>query len=88
MDCLALLFDCTGLVDEPYKDGSGSEHGVYRAYKLTLYLSALQATATCYYGEEDDLFRSQAPDAGFHTGYDQDRTHAGTLLRAERTFSQ
>jgi len=35
-----------GLVDESYKDGSGSEHGIYETYKLALYLYALQATPT------------------------------------------
>jgi len=42
---------------KPYKDGSGSEHGIYETYKLALYLYALQATGTYYYGEEDNLFR-------------------------------
>jgi len=30
IDCLTLMFDGRGLVDEPYKDGSGSEHGIYQ----------------------------------------------------------
>jgi len=59
------------LVDEAYKDDSGSEQGTYQTYKLALYLYTLQATGTYYYGEEDNLFRSQGPDGGFHTGYDQ-----------------
>jgi len=58
IDCLTLMFDGRGLVDEPYKDGSGSEDGIYHTYKLALYLCALQATGTYYYGEEDNLFRS------------------------------
>jgi hypothetical protein len=37
MDCLTLMFDGRGLVDESYKDGSGSEHGIYQTYKLALY---------------------------------------------------
>src|SRR6266568_2497949 len=57
MDCLALMFDGRGLVDEPYKDGTVSEHGIYQTYKLALYLYALQKTGTYYFGEEDNLFR-------------------------------
>src|SRR2546426_11932349 len=30
------------MVDEPYKDGSGSEHGICQTYKLALYLYALR----------------------------------------------
>ena len=71
MDCLAVRIHGRGWVDEACKDGSGSEHGIYETYKLALYLYALQATGTYYYGEEDNLFRSQGPDGGFHTGYDQ-----------------
>jgi hypothetical protein len=52
---------------------------------LALYLYALQAKGTYYYGEEDDLFRSQGPDGGFHTGYDQIGTYAGTRENAETT---
>jgi hypothetical protein len=85
MDCLMLMFDGRGLVDEPYKDGSGSENGIYQTYKLALYLYALQATGAYYYGEEDNLFRSQGPDGGFHTGYDQTGTYAGTQENAETT---
>ena len=66
MDCLTLMFDGRGLVDEPYKDGSGSEHGIYQTYKLALYLYTLRATGTYYYGEEDNLLRSQGPDGRFH----------------------
>ena len=51
------MYDARGLVDEAYKDGSGSEHGIYQTYKLALYLYALQATGTYYYGKEDNLFR-------------------------------
>jgi hypothetical protein len=52
---------------------------------LALYLYALQAKGTYYYGEEDNLFRSQGPDGGFHTGYDQIGTYAGTRENAETT---
>jgi len=79
------MFDSIGMVDEAYKDGSGSEHGIYQAYKLALYLYALQATGTYYYGEEQNLFRSQGPDGGFHAGYDQTGTYAGSQENAETT---
>ena len=85
MDCLALMLDGRGLVDEPYKDGTVSEHGIYQTYKLALYLYALQKTGTYYFGEEDNLFRLQGPDGGFHTGYDQTGTYAGTQENAETT---
>src|SRR6266699_3211951 len=85
MYCLALMFDGRGLVDEPYKDGTVSEHGIYQTYKLALYLYALQVTGSYYFGEEDNLFRSQGPDGGFHTGYDQTGTYAGTQENAETT---
>jgi hypothetical protein len=83
MDCLALTFDGKGLVDEAYKDGS--ERGRYQTYKLALYLYALQATGIYCYGEEATLFRSQGPDGGFHTGYDQAGTYTGTAENAETT---
>jgi len=56
------MFDGGGLFDEPYKDGSGSENGIYPTYKLAFCLYALQATGTYYYREEDNLFRSQGAD--------------------------
>jgi hypothetical protein len=48
MDCLALMFDGRGLVDESYKDGSGPEHGIYQAYKLAHYLGAPQNVSSTY----------------------------------------
>jgi hypothetical protein len=33
MDCLAVILDVRHLVDEAYKDCSGSEHGIYQACK-------------------------------------------------------
>jgi hypothetical protein len=84
LDCLAIMFDGRGMVDEPYKEGS--EHGIYQTYKLALYLYALQKISGTYsYGEEANLFRSQGPDGGFHTGYDQIGTYAGTKENAETT---
>jgi hypothetical protein len=65
------MFDGRGMVDEPQEDGSGSERGPYQAYKLALYFYALQNTDTYYYGEEDNLFRQQDPDGGFHTNYNR-----------------
>jgi|SRR2546428_2770685 len=85
MDFLVLIFENRGLLDVTYKDGSGSEHGIYETYKFALYLYALQATGSYYYGEEDNIFRLQGPDGGFHTGYDQIGTYAGTRENAETT---
>jgi hypothetical protein len=86
MDCLAIMFDGRGMVDEPYKDGSGSEHGIYQTYKLALYLYALvKISGTYNHGVEENLFRSQGPDGGFHTGYDPIGTYAGTQENAETT---
>jgi hypothetical protein len=59
------MFDGRGLVDESYKDGSGSEHGIYQTYKFALYLYALQNTGTYYCGEEENIFRLQGPNGGF-----------------------
>ena len=85
IECLQLMFDGRGLVDEAFKNGSGSEHGIYQTFTLALYLAALQATGSYYYRQEDNLLRSQGPDGGFHTGYDEDGTYAGTLENAETT---
>jgi len=62
-----------------------SEHGIYQAYKLALYLYTLQAPGTYYSGEEQILLRSKDPDGGFRTGYDQAGTYAGTQENAETT---
>jgi len=34
---------------------------------------------------EETLFRSEGPDGGFHTGYDEFGTYAGTQENAETT---
>ena len=86
MDCLTTMFDGRGMVDEAYKDGSAMEHGIYQTYKLALYVYALQKiSGTYFYGEQENLFRTQGPDGGFHTGYDQIGTYAGTEENAETT---
>jgi len=86
MDCLTAMFDGRGMVDEAYKAGSVGEYGIYQTYKLALYLYALQKiSGTYFYGEEQNLFRLQGPDGGFHTGYDQIGTYAGTQENAETT---
>jgi hypothetical protein len=80
------MFDGRGMADGTYEDGSGSEHGIYQTYKLALYLYALQKISGTYnHGVEENLFRSQGPDGGFHTGYDQIGTYAGTQENAETT---
>jgi hypothetical protein len=79
------MFGGRGMVDEPYKDGSGSEHGIYQTYKLALYLYAVQKISGIYCHGEENLLRTQGPDGGFHTGNDQAGTYAGTQENAETT---
>jgi len=56
--------------------------------KLAFYLYSLQRVSrTYYYGEEDNLFRSQGPDGGFDKGYDQAGTFAGTIENVARVES-
>jgi len=85
MDCLTTMFDGRGMVDEAYKDGSAIEHGIYQTYKLALYIYALQKVSGTYFYGEENLFRLQGPDGGFHTGYDQIGTYAGTEENVETT---
>ncbi len=85
MDCLTAMFDGRGMVDEAYKDGSAMEHGIYQTYKLALYIYALQKISGTYFYEEENLLRLQGPDGGFHTGYDQIGTYAGTEENLETT---
>jgi len=70
MDCLTTMFDGRGMVDESYKDGSAMEHGIYQTFKLALYIFALKKISGTYFYGEENLFRLQGPDGGFHTGYD------------------
>jgi len=85
MDCLTAMFDGRGMVDEAYKDGSAMERGIYQTYKLALYIYAQQKISGTYFYGEENLFRLQGPDGGFHTGYDQIGTYAGTQENAETT---
>jgi hypothetical protein len=87
MDCLSLMFDGKGLADEAYKNTSAPEHGIYQTYKLALYYYSLHNVSNTYYypGETDGILRMQGPDGGFHTGYDQIGTYAGTQENAETT---
>jgi hypothetical protein len=86
MDCLSIMYDGHGLADEPYKDGSASEHGIYQTYKLALYVLALHNISNTYdYGDLDTLLRMQGPDGSFHTGYDQAGTYADTKENTETT---
>jgi hypothetical protein len=74
IDCLAIMFDSRGTVDELYKDGSGSEHRICKTYELALYDYALQKISGGRdYRAEKNLLRTQGPDGGFHPGYDPDR---------------
>jgi hypothetical protein len=86
MDCLRPMYDGHGIVDEAYKDGAFSEHGIYQTYKLALYIYARQKISNIYdYNAVDSLSRMQGPDGGFHTGYDTAGTYTGTLENAETT---
>ncbi len=85
MDCLTSMFDGRGIVDEAYKAGSAGEHGIYQTYKLALYNYAQQEISGTYFYGEENLFRLQGPDGGFHTGYDQIGTYAGTEENVETT---
>ncbi len=53
------MFDGRGLVDESYKDGSGSKHRIYQTYKVALYLYTPQTT-----GPEDSAKRFRLITAG------------------------
>ncbi len=71
-DCLNQMGDSHGIVDEPYKDGDPSEHGIYQTLKTALYQYTIHLqTHPLPIGLEDTLLRTQGPDGGFHTGYDQ-----------------
>jgi len=86
MECLNLMFDGRGMADEAYKGGPFIQYGLYQTYKLALYIYALQKiSGSHFYGYEENLLRSQGPDGGFHTGYDQIGTYAGTQENAETT---
>ena len=86
MDCLSSIFDGRGMVDESYKGGSTGEVGIYQTFKLALYLYALQKiSGGSYPGLAENLLRLQGLDGGFHTGYDQMETYAGTQENAETT---
>ncbi len=83
-DCLNQMYDGHGIADEPYKDGDPSEHGIYQTLKTALYLYTIHLHSHLVpAGLEDTLLRTQGPDGGFHTGYDQAGTYAGTLENAE-----
>ncbi|HYY92139.1 MAG TPA: hypothetical protein VE955_09135 [Candidatus Dormibacteraeota bacterium] len=78
MECLNVMSDGTGIVDEAYKDGTAGEHGVYQTFKLALYYLAVHNITGSYYTyprELDPLLRMQGPDGGFHTGYDKSGTY-------------
>ncbi len=86
MDCLNTMFDGRGMVDETYKTGSFIQPGIYQTANVALYIYAIQKVQGGYfYGEESNLFRMQGPDGGFHSGYDQAGTYAGTPENVETT---
>ncbi len=80
------MSDSHGIADEPYKDGGLSEHGIYQTLKTALYQYTIHLQhRPVPAGLEDTLLRTQGPDGGFHTGYDQARTYSGTLENTETT---
>jgi hypothetical protein len=85
-NCLNQMIDSHGIADEPYKDGDPSEHGIYQTLKTALYLYSIHLqTRHIPTGLLDALLRTQGPDGGFHTGYDQLGTYANTFENAETT---
>lgn len=84
LNILNTMYDGKGIVDEPCKNGTPSEHGIYQTYKLALH-TTLQTKLSQgpFPGQVENLLRMQGPDGGFHTGYDQTGTYARTLANAE-----
>lgn len=84
LNILNTMYDGKGIVDEPYKNGTPSEHGIYQTYKLALHINLqTKLSQEPFPGQVENLLRMQGPDGGFHTGYDQTGTYAGTLANAE-----
>ena len=84
--CLNMMFDGKGMIDEPYKDGTTAEHGIYQTFKTALYLQTFAYQCRQIpISLEESILRVQGPEGGFHTGYDQAGTYAGTLENAETT---
>jgi hypothetical protein len=86
MDCLTIMYDGRGMVDETFKGGSNFQKGLYQTENLALHIYALQKVSGApSTGEVENLLRSQGPDGGFHTGYDQIGTYAGTQESVDTT---
>lgn len=86
LNILNTMYDENGIIDEPYKNGTPSEHGIYQTYKLALHIvHQTKLSQEPFPGQVENLLRMQGPDGGFHTGYDQTGTYAGTLANAETT---
>ena len=84
-DYVNVMFDGRGLVDEPYQNGPPGELGIYQTYKLALYIHLQSKQYGVYPGLVERLLRMQGPEGGFHTGYDERETYAGTEMNAETT---
>ncbi len=79
---LNTMWDGKGMVDEPFKNGSG----IYQTYKDALYLLVLTRLSMAIpAGLADSFLRMQGPDGGFHTGYSSTLTYGGTDENAETT---
>ncbi len=78
------MFGGRALVDEAYKDGSGSEHGIYQAYKLALFILAAKISQQPIPDNATAILLSQqAVNGGFNTGNVQN----GGLIN-QREFHQ
>src|SRR3989441_1775939 len=82
---LNTMWTGTGIADEPYKE-SGVQSGIYQTYKTALYAYSLtQQSIPVPSTVTSALLRMQGPDGGFHTGYANNMTYAGTDENAETT---
>jgi hypothetical protein len=80
------MWDANGLVDDPFKNGTNGEKGVYQTFKDALYLLVLQKTgqpapANLLW----QILRLQSSVGGFNTGYYPNGTYAGRSENTETT---
>src|SRR2546422_5135477 len=81
IQALNTMWTGTGLADEPYK-----QSGIYQTYKTALYAYGLtQLSLPVPTAVAAALLRMQGHDGGFHTGYANNMTYAGTDENAETT---
>jgi len=75
------FYNGVGFNDTPFQEGSSK--GIYQTYKLTLFIYAMESQCgpfnqTAYQSALTTLLQMQAPDGGFHTGYNPDLSINGT----------